>query len=105
MDSTADMISRTHKVTVDIGNGPVTVYVIINRDNRITLLIPDQYTERYCRDGKSLTNIFNKSGFVFEQSKPEMVKAIAIALIRATELATDTQQIILGGVQHGKSGE
>lgn len=105
MDSTADMISRTHKVTVDIGNGPVTVYVIINRDNRITLLTPDQYTERYCRDGKSLTNIFNKSGFVFEQSKPEMVKAIAIALIRATELATDTQQFILGGGLHDKSGE
>lgn len=105
MDSTTDMISRTHKVSVDIGNGPVTVYVIINRDNRITLLTPDQYTERYCRDGKSLTNIFNKSGFVFEQSKPEMVKAIAIALIRATELATDAQQIILGGLQHDKSGE
>lgn len=105
MDSTADMISRTHKVTVDIGNSPVTVYVIINRDNCITLLTPGQYTERYCRDGKSLTNIFNKSGFVFEQSKPEMVKAIAIALIRATELATNTQQIILSGVQHDKSGE
>ena len=104
MDSTTDMISRTHKISVDIGNGPVTVYVIINRDNRITLLTPRQYTERYCRDGKSL-NIFGKSGFVFDESKPEMVKAIAIALIRATELVTDTQQFILGGVQHDKSGK
>lgn len=105
MDSTVDMINRMHKITVDIGNGPVTIYVIINHDNRITLLTPDQYTGRYCRDGMSLTNIFNKSGFVFEQSKPEMVKAIAIALIRATELATDTQQTILRGVQHDRSGE
>lgn len=70
MDNTVDMINRTRKITVDIGNGPVTVYVIINHDNRITLLTPNQYAERYCRDGMSLTNIFNKSGFVFEQSKP-----------------------------------
>ncbi len=105
MGNAVDMINRTYKITVDIGNGPVTVYVIINHDNRITLLTPNQYAERYCRDGMSLTNIFNKSGFVFEQSKPEMVKAIAIALIRATELATDTQQFILGGVQHDKSGK
>ena len=105
MDSTVDMMNRMHKITVDIGNGPVTICVIINHDNRITLLTPDQYTGRYCRDGMSLTNIFNKSGFVFEQSKPETVKAIAIALIRATELATDTQQSILGGGLHDKSGE
>ena len=105
MDSTADMTSRTHKITVDIGNYSVIVYAIINRDNRITLLTPDQYAERYCIDGWLLTNIFNKSGFVFEQSKPEIVKAIAIALIRATELATDTQQSILGGGLHDKSGK
>ena len=46
-----------------------------------------------------------KAIFVFEQSKPETVKAIAIALIRATELTEDTQQFILGGGLHDKSGE
>lgn len=82
----------------------ITGMIVVSRENRITLLTPRQYTERYCRDGKSL-NIFGKSGFVFDESKPEMVKAIAIALIRATELATDTQQFILGGGLHDKSGE